>query len=589
MGSGAIGKAISNIHNNVSRSLDYITNPQKTEKQLLVSGVNCYEPENPFKTAQEFKEVQSIFLKNKSKNRKPILAHHYLISFDPKDNIEPEKAHQISEEIINKFLKKQYQAVLSTHIDKEDHIHTHIIFNTFNKNNGKKYESSPAKLREFKQIINEVCLEHNLNPINKKKYKEKAINLNYGEWLKQNNIIEDKKIERFKYIREAIKTILKDGRVKNLEQLAKELKEKYQLEAKYKNYKTNQLYKNISFKSDEWEQSIRGKYDISLENIMLRLEGREIENNKYQEFCIENNTDSYKAYIKNAIDTELNNNTITDIDDLATILKNKYNIEMKYQASNGTYLNRFKFKALDSKQKNFIGSASLDKENKNNYELEGIKNKISSPSIQFGSDLRENLKILNRNLLVSGKEDRWGINVGLDYMTKKNLRTHKDIDIRRTEIRALKGKNELEIEKINKFISDMEITYERLKKKMIEVKSIEKEMQELGVFKLKQKKELSQRLESIKSDIEKLKESQHYQKNMKYSEKLKELTESKQELKEKLKECEHESDLIYSIETIDKGKENLIKKLQLDYQREQEEQQQQQREKNFNKTMGFDL
>lgn len=586
MNSGAVGKAVSNIHNNLGRSLDYITNSEKTEKKLLVSGVNCYNPENFSKTGQEFKKIQERFYKNKIKKGKTILAHHYLISFDPKNNVNAEEAHRLSEEIVNRFLKKQYQVVLSTHIDKKEHIHTHVIFNAFNKNTGEKYESSPAKLREFKQIINEVCLEHNLNPINKKKYTEKAINLNYGEWLKQNNILDDKKIKRFKYIQESIKLILKDGRVKNLEQLAKELKERYQIETKYKNYKTNKLYKNISFKTDEWEQSIRGKYDISLENIMLQLKGRKIENNRYQKYCIENNTNNYKDYIKNAIDTELNSNAIVDIDNLAAVLKSKYNIEMKYLTSNGRYLNRFKFKALDSNQKNFIGSASLDKEHRNNYELEGIRNKISSPSMQFSIDLRENLKILNRNLLASGKKDRWGINIGLDYMTKKNLRTHTDIDIRRTEICSLKGKNKLEIEKISKFISNMEITYERLKKKMIEIKSIEKEIQELGIFNVKQKKKLFQKMESIKVEIQELKESEFYQKKMKYSEKLKQLDESKQSYIEKLKEYENESNLIYSIETIDKNKDSLMREL-LDYKKEQEEQQQ--REKNFNKTMGFDL
>jgi hypothetical protein len=122
MSSGALGKAVSNIHTNITRSLEYIVNPEKTEKQLLVSGINCYRPEDFAKTSKEFKQINDKFKKANMKTGKPIIAHHYLISFDPKDNIEPQKAHELSVEIINKFLKKEHQAVLSTHTDKKNHI-----------------------------------------------------------------------------------------------------------------------------------------------------------------------------------------------------------------------------------------------------------------------------------------------------------------------------------------------------------------------------------------------------------------------------------------------------------------------------------
>lgn len=572
MSSGAVGKAISNIHNNVARSLEYITNPKKTEKQLLVSGVNCYEPEDFARTAKEFKQIRDKFSKGNFKGKKPILAHHYLISFDPGDNVDPQKAHQLSREIIDRFLKKEYQAVLSTHIDKESHIHTHIIFNTYNKNDGKKYESSPAKLREFKKIINEICLEHDLNLINKRKFGEKKIDLNYGEWLKKNNIIDDRKTERFKYIRQATKSILKNRDINSLEKFEKALKEQYGLEIKYKN-SNERLYKNITFKTEDWEKGIRGKYDISLENIILKLKGIEVKNNKFEEFCIDNDTTDYKQYIKNAIDTELENNiSITKVEDLAEVLKVKYNIEMKYTTSSGLYLRRFKFKALDSRQKNFIGSASLDKENRDKYELKGFKERITNTQkIKFGIDIKENLKILNKNLLISNRKDQWGIGIGLNYMTKRNLRTRSDIDIRRTKLSTIKNKNEIEINKINEYIKQMELIYTRLQKKIIEVKSLEKEISELSMFKGKRKKELNQKLENIKNDIENLKESQFYQKEIKYSEKAEKLNKEKNEYTTLLRECEKEYSLLYTIETIDKNKENILERLQTDFQKEQEE------------------
>ncbi|MBX4267143.1 relaxase/mobilization nuclease domain-containing protein [Clostridium estertheticum] len=585
MSSGAIGKAISNIHNNVIKSLEYITNPDKTEKQLLVSGIHCYKPDDSKKTGKEFKETYNKFSKKEQANKKPIVAHHYLISFDPNDNINSQKSHELSREIINRFLKNEHQVVLSTHIDKEKHIHTHIIFNTYNKNKGKKYESSPAKLKEFKEIINEVCLEHKLNLINKPNFGEKKVDLNYREWLDSKNITDDKKISRFKYIREVIKLVLKDRKIDSLDKLSKVLKKRYNLNIKYKSYKTNKLYKNITFKSDDWEKSVRGKFDISLENIIAQLEGKNVKYNKFEEYCIEYNTTDHKKYIKNAIDEELKNNiSILSIDDLAEVLQRKYNIEMKFLSCTGAFLKSFKFKALDSEQKNFIGAASLDKENRSNYEVKGIKDKISKlQEIKFGTDIRENLEILNKNFLISGKKDKWGISTGLNYMTKINLRSKNDIYIRHTRLSTVKNKNEVDIDKINVSLKEMELIYSRLKKKMIEVKSLGLEISELGIFNSKQKKELIQKTNNIKVEINQLKESEFYQKEMKYSEKSEKLNEEKADCVSILKECDNEFDLLYNIETINKDKEKILEELKRD------QQEQEQQKKNFKKILDIDL
>lgn len=585
MSSGAIGKAISNIHSNVEKSLRYIINTDKTEKQLLVSGINCYEPENPKITGKEFKQIYNRFSKNKPVNKKPILAHHYLISFDPNDNIDFQKSHELSKEIINRFLKKEYQAVLTTHTDKKNHIHSHIIFNTYNKNTGKKYESSPTKLREFKKIIDEVCLEHKLNLINKLTFKERTVNLNYKEWLISKNITDDNKLIRLKYIRETIKLVLKDRNIDSLDKLAKVLAKKYNLNIAYKSYKTNELYKNITFKSDDWERSIRGKLDISLENIIAQLEGKNIKINKFEEYCIENNTTDHKKYIKNAIDTELKNNiSIMSIDDLAEVLRKKYNIEMKFLSCAGAYLKRFKFKALESKQKNFIGASSLDKKDKNSYEIKGIKDKIFKlREIKFGPDIKKNLEILNMKFLLSGKNDKWGISTGLNYMTKFNLRSKQDMYIRHTRLSTVKNKNEVDIEKTNESLKQMELIYSRLKKKTIEIKSLEKGVSELGMFSFKQKKELLKKTDNIEIEINQLKKSEFYQKEMKYSEKSKILNEEKTDCVSLLKECNNEFDLLHNIETINKDKEKILEELK----REQQEREQPQ--KNFKKELDINL
>lgn len=586
MSSGAVGKAISNIHSGIKRSLKYITDPEKTEDELLVSGINCYEPENFIKTEKDFKQIYDRFSKNKKINNKSIVAHHYLISFDPYDKVTAQKAHELSKEVIDKFLKGEHQAVLATHIDKEN-VHTHIIFNTYNKNTGKKYESSPEKLREFKKVINEVCLEHNLNLINKFE-RDKSINLTYKDWMIKNNIAEDKKLERFKFIRTAIAHVLKSTQVKSIDKLAKLLKQQYGLTLIYKNYKTNMLYKSITFKCSDWDRGIRGKHDISLENITARLEGRDTQISKFEEYCIENNTDDYKGYIKRSIDFELKSNIgIAKVEDLAEILKSKYNIEMKFLSAKGMYLKRFKFRVLESSHKNYIGSSSLDKENREDYELSGIKNRISKiQNITFGNDIRENLKILNNNLLISGKPDKWGISTGLNYMTKRNLRTSKDIDIRRTELSTLKSEKETAIDKINEYINQMHLIYSRLQKKIIEIEFLKKSNSELGFFKGKQKRKIASDIENIKDSIDKLKQSEFYQRDIKYSEKFEQLNWEKQNYTERLKEDDRESSLLYNIETIDKSKQKILESLELEQPKNQKEKE---KSKNLKKDLDMDI
>ena len=176
MASTALGKSISQIHNNLSKSLEYIANPEKTNKSLMVSGLGCSC--DPKLASNDFKNIASKFNKNKNKKVNNVLAHHYLISFNPGDNLSIEKSHELALDIAERFLGKEYKAMIATHDNTKEHIHTHIIFNS-TSNYGKKYESTPKDLKRFKDIINDVCLENNLTPINKKKNKQNERDLTY--------------------------------------------------------------------------------------------------------------------------------------------------------------------------------------------------------------------------------------------------------------------------------------------------------------------------------------------------------------------------------------------------------------------------
>ncbi len=106
-------------------------------------------------------------------------------SFAP-DEVTPEQAMQIGEELCDRYLKGDYQYVIAVHHDKS-HLHCHIIFNNTNlynglsftteHNQGRKSERAWAELRE---ISDEICAEHGLSLID-----PKGTGISYLELLKQ--------------------------------------------------------------------------------------------------------------------------------------------------------------------------------------------------------------------------------------------------------------------------------------------------------------------------------------------------------------------------------------------------------------------
>ena len=105
--------------------------------------------------------------------RTEILAHHIVQSFAP-DEVTPEQALQIGEELCDRFLQGNYQYVLAVHTDKS-HTHCHIIFNNTNLYNGLSftYEHNQGKVKErswaqLRAISDELCKEHGISVIEPK-------------------------------------------------------------------------------------------------------------------------------------------------------------------------------------------------------------------------------------------------------------------------------------------------------------------------------------------------------------------------------------------------------------------------------------
>ena len=106
------------------------------------------------------------------------------MSFKP-DEITPEKAMGVAQELCHRLLQEQYQYVLAVHKD-HDHIHAHIIVNNTNFVTGKTFETehnqgkkSDRAWAELRRISDELCKENNLSVID---HPEEGKGQSHWEW-----------------------------------------------------------------------------------------------------------------------------------------------------------------------------------------------------------------------------------------------------------------------------------------------------------------------------------------------------------------------------------------------------------------------
>ena len=183
-----------------------------------------------------------------------VKAIHYIQSFDPKDNISPELAHQIARTFARKAFGDNCQVVIATHVDKQ-HVHSHIIINAYGID-GRKFNDNQATLKQIREHSDRVCLAFGIKPIDTERGVGRGID--YNEWEhKQRGTSWKQKIRL-----EIDGLILK---VKNVDELLAELE--------MLGY-TVRRGKYISIKAPEQQRAVRLKTlgeDYTIENLASRI------------------------------------------------------------------------------------------------------------------------------------------------------------------------------------------------------------------------------------------------------------------------------------------------------------------------------
>ena len=124
--------------------IGYASNNEKTEKQYYVSGINCA----PETAAEEFRMVKKQFQKQGG-----IICYHGYQSFAAGEAT-PEEAHMIGVELADRFWGKEYQVIVTTHLNTKC-LHNHFVINSVSFVHGRRCRQT--KWRELKTVSDEIC------------------------------------------------------------------------------------------------------------------------------------------------------------------------------------------------------------------------------------------------------------------------------------------------------------------------------------------------------------------------------------------------------------------------------------------------
>ena len=167
----SFGTAISDI-------IDYVENPDKTDKGQLVTSYGC----NARIADKEFLFAKKLYIQKTGRVRgaDDVIAYHLRQSFVPGE-ITPEEANRLGRELAMRFTKCKNAFIVCTHIDKA-HVHNHIIFSAVNLDCDRKFRDFLGSGRALRRLNDTLCIENGYSIVDASKRNGKS----YNKWLGDN-------------------------------------------------------------------------------------------------------------------------------------------------------------------------------------------------------------------------------------------------------------------------------------------------------------------------------------------------------------------------------------------------------------------
>ena len=142
------------VKSTLSKALDYIENPDKTDGKMLISSFGC---------SYETADIEFGYTLSQALDKGSNLGFHLIQSFAPGE-VDYEKAHEIGKQLADAVTKGQHEYVVTTHIDK-GHIHNHVIFCAVNFVDHHKYNSNKRSYYGIRNMSDKLCRENGLSVV----------------------------------------------------------------------------------------------------------------------------------------------------------------------------------------------------------------------------------------------------------------------------------------------------------------------------------------------------------------------------------------------------------------------------------------
>ena len=162
-----VGTAIRDI-------IDYVENPEKTNKGRLISSYQC----SARIADKEFLLAKKLYIQKTGRVRgaDDVIAYQLRQSFPP-DEITPEEANRLGRELAMRFTKGKNAFIVCTHIDRA-HVHNHIIINAVNLDCDRKFRDFRQSGRAIARINDTLCIENGYSVVEKPQDKGQS----YNKW-----------------------------------------------------------------------------------------------------------------------------------------------------------------------------------------------------------------------------------------------------------------------------------------------------------------------------------------------------------------------------------------------------------------------
>lgn len=147
------------LDDDLAAVLKYAENDDKTDMKMFVTGINC-----PTERAYEQMMATKRFYGKTGGN----VAYHGYQSFKSGE-VTPKEAHDIGLETARRMWGKEYEIVVTTHLNT-DNIHNHIVINSVSCKTGLKFENHISDHIRLREISDAVCKEYGKSVIEGSKF-----------------------------------------------------------------------------------------------------------------------------------------------------------------------------------------------------------------------------------------------------------------------------------------------------------------------------------------------------------------------------------------------------------------------------------